>query len=431
VVGAGMSGLCAAAKLKDAGVPFTVLEKNDAVGGTWYENTYPDCGVDTPNHFYSYSFERNPNWSGYFSKRNELYQYFERFTDQYGLRDAIRFETEVTSMQFDDAAKLWQVHWRSADGKSGTLTGNAVVTAVGQLNRPNMPDIEGIGEFDGQLFHSARWDHHADLDGKRVAVIGTGCSAVQLLPRTAERAGHTLVFQRSPHWVSPARDYYRPVEEGLIWALNHLPYYAEFHRARMVFGFADRTWPAVPVDPAWPHPQRATNEVNDGLRVALTGYIQSELGAKADQLAPKCTPDFPVFGKRLIVDNGWYRTLARDDVQLVTEHIARIRKNGIETVDGTLHQVDAIVLGTGFVTNVFLWPMEVIGTMAQSNPSLVASLRRASIWLTARTSPARPTSPNTTVAGATAVSNAEEIRAAATARSAAGSLIRRPPATFR
>ncbi len=360
VVGAGMSGICSGVKLKAAGIPYTILEKNDAVGGTWYENRYPDCGVDTPNHFYSFSFERNANWSGYFSKRNELYEYFESCTDKFGIRDNIQFETEVQDMRYLADDGLWQVRVKRADGSTETLNANVVISAVGQLNRPSIPEFPGLDSFAGTAFHSARWREDVDLTGKRVAVIGTGCSAVQLLPKTAERAGHTTVFQRSPHWVSPNKDYYRPVESGLLWALNHIPFYAEWHRARMIFGFMDRNWPAVPADPDWEHPDRAMSELNDGLREALTAYISEQLGERQD-LMPKCVPDFPVFGKRLIIDNNWYPTVARDDVNLVTDEIVAVRPNGIETADGTLHEVDVIVFATGFNSNHFLWPMEVVG----------------------------------------------------------------------
>ncbi|MEM1437178.1 MAG: NAD(P)/FAD-dependent oxidoreductase [Pseudomonadota bacterium] len=365
IVGAGMSGICAAAKLKAAGIPYVVLEKNAAVGGTWYENRYPDCGVDTPNHFYSFSFERNPNWSGYFSKRDELYDYFEACTDKFGIRDHIRFETEVTDMRFDAAEELWQVTACGTDGRTETLTANVVISAVGQLNRPSVPELPGLDRFAGTSFHSARWRSDVDLEGKRVAVIGTGCTAVQLLPKTAERAAHTTVFQRSPHWISPNKDYYRPVEAGLQWALNHIPLYAEWHRARMIFGFMDRNWPAVPADPAWEDGDRAMSELNDGLREALTGYIREQLGERQD-LMEKCVPKFPVFGKRLIIDNNWYPTVARDDVELVTDAITAVHPHGIETADGSLHEVDVIIFATGFNTNHFLWPMDVVGKSGET-----------------------------------------------------------------
>ena len=366
VVGAGMSGICTGIKLSEAGVDYTILEKNAAVGGTWYENSYPDCGVDTPNHFYSYSFERNANWSGYFSKRDELYGYFERCTDQFGIRDHIQLNSEVQKMQFDTGSQTWHVTVKRQDGSVDALTANAVISAVGQLNRPVIPDFDGLETFEGESFHSARWQHDVSLEGKRVAVIGTGCSAVQLVPKTADRASHLTVFQRSPHWISPNKDYYRPVEAGLKWALNHIPLYAEFHRARMIFGFMDRNWPAVPSDPAWDHKDRAMSEVNDMLREALAGYISEQLGDQ-QELMKKCLPEFPVFGKRLIIDNNWYQHMTREDVNLVDEPIVRFHPKGIETADGTIQEFDVVVFATGFNSNRFLWPMDVVG---KSNVSL-------------------------------------------------------------
>lgn len=364
IIGAGMSGIGMAAKLKDAGIEFEVLEKNEAVGGTWFENRYPDCGVDTPNHFYSYSFNRNPDWSGYFSKRDELYQYFEQSTDEFGIRDRIHFNTEVERTVYDASQKQWTVSAKTKSGESLTFTANVVVSAVGQLNRPMVPDIAGLDSFAGKSFHSARWQD-IDFGGKRVGVIGTGCSAVQLLPKTAQRAGKTSVFQRTPHWISPVPDYYRKVEDGMQWALNHVPNFAQWHRARMVYAYSDRNWEAVVADPSWEHSQRAMNEMSDGMREALTGFIEEELGPKA-HLAPACTPDFPVWGKRLVIDNGWYQTLAREDVALVTDGIEEIVPEGIRTVDGTLHELDVIIFATGFQSNLFLWPMEVVGKSGDS-----------------------------------------------------------------
>lgn len=369
VIGGGMSGIGIASKLTAAGVPYTLLEKNDAVGGTWYENSYPDCGVDTPNHFYSYSFDRNPNWSGYFSKRDELHQYFERCATEHNVRDNVQFNTEVISSVYNKQTHGWEVRTRvtNADGSTTEqqLTANVVVSAVGQLNRPMMPEIDGLDDFAGPMFHSARWQSEHDLTGKRVAVVGTGCSAVQLLPKTAAKAAQVDVYQRSPHWIAPSRDYYRAVEDGLKWALNHVPYYAEWHRARMIWGFADRSWPAVNADPSWPHLDRSMNEMSDGMREALTGYIKEELGTKA-HLAPKCTPDFPVWGKRLIVDNNWYQNLARDNVDLITEGINKVTATGLETADGQHHEADVLIVATGFRSNLFLWPMDVRGKSGKS-----------------------------------------------------------------
>ncbi len=364
IVGAGMSGLGTAAKLKQAGVPFTLLEKNDAVGGTWYENRYPDCGVDTPNHFYSYSFHRNPEWSGYFSKRDELHAYFEDCADAFGVRDHIKLSCSVQKMVFDQTLGKWRVFYQDESGQCHEIEAQAVVSAVGQLNRPAMPDLEGLSSFGGKMWHSARWQDE-DLTGKRVGVIGTGCSSVQLLPKTAERAGHTTVFQRTPHWVAPARDYYKPVEPGLIWALKHIPFYAEFHRARMILVFGDRSWPAVVSDPDWVDQSVSVNEANHVMRETLIGFIREGLGSK-QAYAEDCIPDFPVWGKRLIVDNGWYETLAREDVTLVPRGIERVTATGVVTNDGVHHDLDILILATGFKSNELLSPIEVLGLEGQS-----------------------------------------------------------------
>ena len=369
IIGAGMSGLGIAAKLKSAGLRFTILEKNSQVGGTWYENRYPDCGVDTPNHFYSYSFHRNPGWSGYFSKRDELFAYFDDCADAFDVREQILFECEVEQATFDEASNSWQVSYRDTRGARCNLAANVVISAVGQLNRPALPDIQGLETFSGPMWHSARWQDDS-LEGKKVGVIGTGCSSVQLLPKTAEQAQHSYVFQRTPHWVAPARDYYRPVEQGLLWALEHIPYYAEFHRARMILIFGDRSWPVVVGDPEWPDKALSMNEANHGMREALIGFIKEGLGDK-NQYLEDCTPAFPVWGKRLIVDNGWYETLAREDVSLVTETIECITPEGIKLIDGRHIDLDVLILATGFQSNRLLTPMEVLG---------VEGRRLADVW---------------------------------------------------
>ena len=368
IIGAGMSGIGMAAKLKNVGIEFSIVEKNDQVGGTWYENTYPDCGVDTPNHYYSYSFNRNPEWSGYFSKRDELFRYFDACADEFDIRQHIRFNTEVVEARFNPETNLWDVQTKDATGVHSESV-NVVISAVGQLNRPSMPDIPGLDSFEGEMWHSARWRSDVDLSGKRVAVIGTGCSCVQLLPKTAEVAERALVFQRTPHWVAPARDYYKPVEPGQLWALKYVPYYAEFHRARMILTFGDRVWEAVVADPNWDQPNLSMNEANHGMREALTEFIKEGLGDKTHYVE-HCVPDFPVWGKRLIVDNGWYPTLARDNVDLVTSSIAGIEPNGVRTDDGVLHEVDVLILATGFHTNQFLWPMDIIGKQGDTLESV-------------------------------------------------------------
>src|ERR1700690_2040961 len=224
IIGAGMSGLYAGIQLQQAGIPFVILEKNDAVGGTWYENVYPGCGVDTPNHFYSYAFEPNHDWSHFFAKRDELWNYFERVADKYDLRKHIRLGTEVVDARYDKADAVWRITAKSADGAELRLTARVLVSAVGVLNRPKLPEIAGLNSFAGPAFHTAQWDRDFDWRGKRVAMIGTGASGHQVGPTIAPDVARLTIFQRSPHWVVPNPNYHEGVNEGKKWALANIPF---------------------------------------------------------------------------------------------------------------------------------------------------------------------------------------------------------------
>ena len=360
VIGAGMSGLCAAIRLREAGIPFEVFEKNGAVGGTWHENAYPGCGVDTPNHFYSYSFEPNHAWPDFYSKRDELQAYFERCADGYRVRPSIRFHTEVVSAAWDEAAELWRLVVRGPDGAERRVRANAVVCAVGQLNRPKLPAIPGLGAFGGPAFHTGRWEHGHDLRGRHVAMIGTGASGMQVAPTIAPEVGRLTIFQRSPHWVVRNPNYHRSVREGTKWVLAHLPYYAKWYRFTLFWGFADGIHAALRIDPAWPHKERSVNAVNERHRRSILRWLTGEIGDDP-ALLQKVVPNYPPYGKRILIDNNWYRTLKRDNVALVTEPIARIARNAVVTADGTAHPADILVLATGFHAARMLWPMEVAG----------------------------------------------------------------------
>jgi 4-hydroxyacetophenone monooxygenase len=361
VIGAGMSGLLTAIRLEEAGVSYTVIEKNPGVGGTWFENTYPGCRVDIANHFYCYSFEPNYDWSEYFSQWKELRAYFERCADKYDVRPRIRFETEVVSARFDEETSRWQVQIRSRDGTEELLAANAVVSAVGQLNRPKIPEIEGLESFRGPAFHSARWEHEHDLEGKRVAVIGTGASAFQLVPEVAKQAERVSVFQRSPAWMFPNPVYHSRVSEGKKWLLKHVPYYARWYRFLLFWPGSDGLLPSLVVDPDWPHQDRSINQLNEGMRVVFTEYMKEQVGDDPELLG-KVIPRYPPFGKRMLQDNGsWLSTLKRDDVDLVTDRIARITRDAVVTESGEEYPVDLIVFATGFHANRFLWPMDVTG----------------------------------------------------------------------
>lgn len=361
VIGAGMSGLLAAIRLQEHGVPYEVVEKNDAVGGTWLENSYPGCRVDVGNHFYCYSFEPNPDWSEYYSQRPELRAYFERCATRYGVRPHIRFRTEVVAAQWSEVSRSWEVRLRGPDGTGSVHRYDAVVSGVGQLNRPKIPEFDGLASFRGPAFHSARWNHEVDLRGKRIAVVGTGASALQLVPEIAKVAERLYVLQRSPAWMSPNPMYHRRVSAGKKWCLRHVPYYGRWYRFILFWPASDGLMPSLIVDPEWPHPERSVNERNELTRVAFIEYMKQQVGDDVG-LLEKVVPTYPPFVKRMLQDDGrWLGTLTQDHVELVTDPIDRIRPEGIRLEGGRELDVDAIVYATGFHANKFLWPMEIRG----------------------------------------------------------------------
>ncbi|PZG18223.1 flavin-containing monooxygenase [Nonomuraea aridisoli] len=360
VVGAGMSGLLAGHRLGQAGIPYTIVEKNDDVGGTWLENGYPGCRVDVSSHLYGYSFVEHDDWPSYFSTRDVLLDYFRRFADDRGVREHIRFGTEVLSAGFDDDTRTWKVRVRTPDGGADVLTAHAVVCAVGQLNRPHYPDIDGRHDFAGPSFHSARWDHDVDLTGRRVAVIGTGASAFQFVPEIARTAGSLAVFQRTAPWLAPTPHYHDPVADGLRRLFRQVPGYAQWYRFWLFNANVEGGLPSVHVDPAWPAGERAVSAVNDERRALLTAYLE-HLFADRPDLLRAAVPDYPPGAKRMLRDNGvWAAALKRDNVTLVTDPIRRITEDGIVTARQA-YDADVIVYATGFSASDFLVPMTVTG----------------------------------------------------------------------
>ena len=344
VIGAGVSGICLAAKLDRLGIPFTVIEKNANVGGTWFENRYPGCGVDTPNHFYSYSFAPNPAWERYFSRRDELQGYLDDCADGFGIRDRIRFDTEVLAATWDD--DRWVVTVRDREGTESTMTARALVCATGHFNRPHLR-FSGDDEFGGEVLHTARWPTDADLTGKRVAVIGTGASSMQIVPTVVDDVAELVVFQRTPQWVREVPEYDVPVDRAARWLFAQVPYYGRWYRFAQFWRFGDGLLRYLRKDPEWPHPERALNRTNDRHRQEMTAYITSQLAGRPD-LIDRCLPTYPAFGKRILIDNGWFTALVRPHVRLVDVAVERLEPAGVRAVDGTLHEVDVVVLATGF-----------------------------------------------------------------------------------
>lgn len=360
VIGAGVSGLAAAVRLKEMGIPFTVLEKNQEVGGTWAENDYPGSGVDTPNHFYSYSFAPNLRWTSNYSKRAEVWDYLRGVAHDLQLRDAIRFGIEVTRMQWHEDRQQWEVHARAADGTQSVRWARVVVTAVGQLNRPKAAGFPGMETFPGESWHSARWRHDVPLEGKNVAIVGTGASAMQFLPAVAQVAAQVTIFQRSPQWARPQPDYHKSVSDGNIWLMENVPYYYPWYRFGLLWRFGDGLLPSIRRDPDWPHPERAMNHRNDRHRQQLTDYLLQELEGRED-LIEKTLPDYPPYGKRILIDNGWYQALKRPNVELVTERVDHVEGGDVVTPTGARYAADVILLATGFEVARLLGPMDIRG----------------------------------------------------------------------
>lgn len=359
IVGAGVSGISAAVELQAAGITPVIFEKNPDVGGTWFENRYPGCGVDTPSHVYSFSFQQR-RWSTFFGKRDEVFTYMQDVAKATGVVDLMRFQTEVVSATFDEATQQWQLEVRTPEGRIERHQFHALITAVGQLNRPAVPAIPGAETFTGPQFHSAQWPEGFDVSGLRLGVIGAGASAMQIVPAVADSVAHLSVFQRSPQWVAPSDNYAAPVPASVNWLLDHVPNYRLWYRLRLFWLINDRLYPSLRIDPNWTHPERSINVINDGHRRALTRYIESELADRPD-LLEKSLPNYPPFGKRMLLDNGWYRALKKPDVDLVTDGVASITPQGVVTTTGEAVELDVIVYATGFEAKRMLYPLDIRG----------------------------------------------------------------------
>jgi cation diffusion facilitator CzcD-associated flavoprotein CzcO len=329
ILGAGFGGLGTAIRLVGRGEhDFLVFERAADVGGTWWANTYPGCQCDIPSHLYSFSFAPNPNWSRTYPKQPELRDYLRATAEKFGLYDRIRFNTEVLDASWDEAASLWRI-----STSQGDYTADVVVAAPGPLSEPSIPDLPGIEDFEGTIFHTARWNHDHDLRGKRVAVVGTGASAIQAVPEIAQQAAHLDVIQRTPPWVVPHRD--RPITRVERALYKAVPPLQRLVRAGVYFS-RELLVPGLVYRP----------QILKAVEKLARKHIKDQV--PDPELRAKVTPSYTIGCKRILPSNKWYPALGRDNVELVTDAIAEIRPNGYVTADGTLHEVDTIIFATGF-----------------------------------------------------------------------------------
>ena len=343
VIGAGMAGILSAIRLAEAGVNDVQLyEKGDRVGGTWRENTYPGIGCDVPSHIYSYSFALNPDWSHLYSPGDEIRRYFQRVADEHGVTEATRFGEEVVRCEFVDH------RWRLTTSTGRRDEADFVIAATGVLHHPKSPEIDGLDGFAGACFHSARWDHGVAIDGKRVGVVGTGSSAVQIVGAITARTEKLCLFQRTAQWIAPqVNTEYGEAERE---AFRSDPQALRAMRTGMADAF-HQTFSKGVLD--------ASSEQMENLQRTCLENLESSV--RDPGLRERLRPDYQAGCKRLVISADFYEAIQRPNAELVTEEILRVVPEGVVTVDGQLHELDVLVLATGFRVDRFVRPTEVIG----------------------------------------------------------------------
>lgn len=357
IIGAGQGGVAAGVRLQQLGIPYVLFEKNAGVGGTWFENTYPGVRVDVPGHTYHLSYAPNHEWSSYFPLGDEIRRYYQEVSDKLGVSAHTRYGCEVTAAVYDEATGNWNLTVRTAEGTEDHKF-RAVISAVGQLNRPRWPDIEGLHSFKGKLVHSAMWPKDLDLTGLRVGVIGSGATAFQIIPQAERLAARTVVLQRSPAWMYYNTIYANEVSDAEKWALRTLPHYANWYRFALLHAGFEGVYKETRVDPDWTKPG-SVSALNENLRIGLTQYLESQV--KDPGLLAKLTPDYPPFGKRILQDEGTYlRAMQSEKVTLDTSRVKRVTQTGIVTEEGK-YELDVLICATGFMADRFLFPMEIHG----------------------------------------------------------------------
>lgn len=360
IVGGGFNGIATGVQLEQLGIDFTLYERRDELGGTWSVNRYPDIRVDTLSASYEFSFEKGYQWTEYFARGPEVKAYLQHIAEKFGVMDHVKLGHDLVEARFDDETKLWHVTFRLADGSTVSRYVNVIVSAAGLFANPNLPTFPGIEDFGGMVIHPSQWPDGIDLGDKRVAVIGNGSTGVQLLGRVAEMSQHVRVFQRTPQWISPRDKYGDHVEPEVRWLIDSVPGYWNWCRITSIMHLFNFDKDFLIRDVEFEKSGGRISARSEFVRNMLIDYIKTETGGRQD-LIDKLIPDYAPMVRRPVVDNGWYRALTRDNVDLVTEEIVGFTDTGIETRDGAHHELDVVICATGFDIVKYLWPAEYFG----------------------------------------------------------------------
>ncbi|KAJ5648699.1 hypothetical protein N7490_005071 [Penicillium lividum] len=368
VIGGGISGIAAAVQFKRLGLNFQVLERQRAIGGTWLLNSYPDARVDTSSYLFQFKFFKNYPWSEYFASAGETRKYLDDVVEHYQIRDHFQFNREVIEAVWHEDTSEWELTVKHADGLEETIICNAIVSGSGLFATANQPNIKGIKDFKGPIFHTSQWDSSVDYRNKRVALLGTGSTGTQLAPAVARETEQFTVFQRTPNWIMKMDGYRSQVDDHVRWMFANMPYYWNWfcyssHVTSQQLQYMQN------IDKDWQAKGGIINERNDLVQKNLTEYIMSKAKG-VPGLLEKILPKHAPLVRRLVVDNGFYDMLQRENVELVTDEIDQFTVNGIKTKDGVEREFDIVVLGTGFKVSQYFWPCKYVGRNKASMQSL-------------------------------------------------------------
>ena len=362
IIGSGFAGIGMGVQLDILGIDYMVLERRPEAGGVWSINTYPDVRVDTLSVTYELMFEREFHWKEYFGRGSNVRKHLDTVSRKFGVYEKTHFEHDVKEARWDAGESLWHLTVATPTGER-QIKVNAIVSCSGLFASPKIVDFEGKDSFKGDIVHTAQWPADLQYEGRRIATIGNGSTGVQILGALAEKAEHVDVFQRTPQWITPRAGYGRPIEEEHLWVINNFPGYRNWWRFTGTVSLFDTHKLMLP-DPDWQAQGGIVNEGNDAMRKVLKDYIAEQVNGD-EELVAQLTPDYAPLSRRPVVDNGWYKALTRKNVNFHSTAIKRFVPNGIETIDGTVHECDLVITATGYAVAKYLYPTRYVGDEGQ------------------------------------------------------------------